>query len=475
MSGKTRSPGVKLLLAGLVGFALILPLAMVYLLVSDRQHQARIAQNSIEAGWAGSQVLAGPMLVVPYVTTGETVEEVDGKTVTRTFETRRQLYIAPQSQNITTNVDPEKRSRGVIYQTVVYDAQVSGEALFAIPDDLDRLGIEPDELRLDEAFIQLSVSDPKGLQTDATLSAGGEALLLQPGLGPSSNGSGVHAFFDWSEGEDVQLDFAYSLRGSSTLSFVPRGKATDWSVTSTWPHPSFTGGFLPGDEDKEVSEDGFKAKWSISNLALGQSLVTTEQPGVPIDPGQYDDYYSSRIDVPNTADIAAIGFMEPVDLYKQVERSIKYGFLFIGFTFLTYLMFDIVAGARVASAEYLLTGAGLILFFVMLLAFAEIIGFAFAYILSSGAIIGLLTAYSAAILKSWKRAGVIGGILAGLYAVLYVLLNLEAWSLMIGSLMLFAALAGVMYATRNIDWGGLAPSLPGQEPEAVPVEPEPAT
>ncbi|MEL7190104.1 MAG: cell envelope integrity protein CreD, partial [Pseudomonadota bacterium] len=414
------------------------------------------------ADGAGAQTIAGPMLVVPYITTVETVQEVDGKTVTRTNRTRRNLYIAAQSQDLATNVDPEKRSRGAIYETVVYDAQVSGTARFAMPQDLDKLGIAADDLRLGEAFILLSVSDPKGLQTDAKLTAGGEALALNPGLGPDSNGSGVHAFIDWSTSEPIALEFAYSLRGSTNLSFVPRGAETDWSVTSTWPHPSFSGGFLPGEEDKEVSADGFKAKWSVSNLALGQSLVSTEQPGVPSNQTYYDDY-SAREIVGQAGDIASIGFMEPVDLYKQVERSLKYGFLFIGFTFLAFLMFDIVAGARVASAEYLLTGAGLILFFVMLLAFAELIGFALAYTVSSAAIIGLLTAYSAAVLKTWKRAGVIGGMLVGLYAVLYVLLNLEAWSLVIGSIMLFVALAGVMYATRNIDWGQVRVTKPEEE------------
>jgi inner membrane protein len=98
-------------------------------------------------------------------------------------------------------------------------------------------------------------------------------------------------------------------------------------------------------------------------------------------------------------------------------------------------------------------GAALILFFVLLLAFAEVIGFTPAYIVASGAIAGLNTAYSAAVLKSWQRAAFIGGLLVGLYAVLYILLSLEAFSLLIGSLLLFAALAGVMYATRRIDWG----------------------
>jgi len=134
---------------------------------------------------------------------------------------------------------------------------------------------------------------------------------------------------------------------------------------------------------------------------------------------------------------------------------VKYGFLIIGFTFLAFFMFDVVAGASVSAPEYLLTGAGLVLFFVLLLAFSEVIGFAAAYAVASVAIIGLVTSYSAAVLKSWGRARVIGALLVGLYALLFVLLNLEAWSLLIGSVLVFLALAGVMYATRNVDWQGL--------------------
>ncbi len=153
--------------------------------------------------------------------------------------------------------------------------------------------------------------------------------------------------------------------------------------------------------------------------------------------------------VPQTAHISLI---QPVDLYSRVNRATKYGFLFIGFTFLALLMFDVIAGIRISPVEYLLMGAALVLFFVLLLAFAEVIGFAAAYVLASAAIAGLNTAYSAAVLKSWRRAWLIGGLLVALYAVLYILLNLEAFSLLIGSLLLFAALAGVMYATRRIDW-----------------------
>ena len=153
------------------------------------------------------------------------------------------------------------------------------------------------------------------------------------------------------------------------------------------------------------------------------------------------------------AQAARISLMQPVDLYSQVNRATKYGFLFIGFTFLAFLMFDVIGGVRVSAVEYLLVGVGLILFFVLLLALAEVVGFTAACLIASAAIAGLNTAYSAAVLKSWRRAGYIGGLLVALYAVLYVLLSLEAYSLLIGSLMLFVALAVVMYLTRNLNWG----------------------
>ena len=120
------------------------------------------------------------------------------------------------------------------------------------------------------------------------------------------------------------------------------------------------------------------------------------------------------------------------------------------------LMFDVVGGVRVSPVEYLLMGAALVLFFVLLLALAEVIGFTPAYLAASAAIAGLNTAYAAAVLKSWRRGIMIGGLLVGLYAVLYVLLSLEAYSLLVGSVLLFTALAGIMYATRKIDWGETA-------------------
>jgi inner membrane protein len=455
MSGE-RSPGVKLIIVGIIATALIVPLAMVYLLVFDRQHQARIAQNSVTASWAGAQVVAGPTLVIPYIARTETVETVDNRPVKRITESRRSLYLSPTKQTLDADLDPEVRTRASIHRTVVYEAAVSGTARFVLPTDLDRLGIRPEALLLDEAIIQLPIADPRGLQTDASLQSGDETLELRPGMGPGQDGAGVHAFLDLSSSDQVELSYRYGLRGSNAIGLVPLGEETDIAVRSDWPHPSFAGGFLPDDDDREISADGFQAKWSVSNLALGRSLVSTSPPTMPGHMRDTGDRYYDFDYAPSSDPVATIKLMEPVDLYKQVERALKYGFLFIGFTFLAFLMFDVVGGARVASAEYLLTGAGLILFFVMLLAFAEMIGFALAYVVASGAIIGLLTCYSAAVLGGWRRAGFVAALLTGLYGVLYVLLNLEEWALVIGSLMLFVALAAVMFATRRIEWSKVA-------------------
>ncbi len=209
------------------------------------------------------------------------------------------------------------------------------------------------------------------------------------------------------------------------------------------------GGFLL---DSDIDSEGFTARYNITNLALGRSLVTIG------DSGQSNQQLAGSMSQPDYEppvqdSEARVGLFQPVDLYSQVDRSVKYGFLIIGFTFLGYLMFDVIAGVRVSAIEYLLVGVALVLFFVLLLALAEVVGFTWAYILAAAGIIGLNTAYSAAVLGSMRRAGMIGGLMTGLYAVMYVLLNQETYSLLIGSLLLFVALAAVMYATHNLDWG----------------------
>jgi inner membrane protein len=448
-----RSPGFKLLLAIGVAFLLTIPLFSIYLLAYDRESQSREAAGSITAGWGAPQAVAGPVLVIPYrATTTETVVQ-NGQSVTRTNQVMRELTLAPEVSEVSTVIDPKLRKRS-IYEAVVYDAQFRGKARFAFPPDLARTAVDPGQMDMARAELRFAISDPKGLGTNPQVSAGGKPLRLQPG-GGSSGGRGFFAWIDASglTSSPLAVDFTFDLRGNRTIALTPQAADTRWTVHSSWPSPSFTGDFLPN--HPPVTDKGFDATYRIGNLALGRSLVSTADAGAAVAAPRPTIQLDTTADASggDSAQIAQIDLIQPVDLYSQVNRAVKYGFLFIGFTFLALLMFDVIGGVTVSAVEYLLMGAALVLFFVLLLAFAEVIGFTPAYILASAAIAGLNTAYSAAVLKSWRRAGFIGGLLVGLYAVLYVLLSLEAYSLLIGSLLLFAALAGVMYATRRIDWG----------------------
>lgn len=444
-----RSPGAKLALVLCVGFLLSIPLFTIWLLVYDREQQSQTALASIAEGWGGPQILSGPQLIIPYqAETAETVEE-NGRSVTRTRMVWRELALAPETTAVDTELAPERRARS-IYEAVVYRASTTGQASFALPDDLARHGIARSALALERAELRFGLSDMRGIQV-ADIRFNGEEVDLRSGGG--SAGPGFSAFVDASPLAEngIVASFTLGFRGNQRLSLQPLAGETVWTVRSSWPHPSFQGGFLP--DESEVTADGFSATYRITNLALGRSLVATGDAAGAPDPNAQMNSARFGYDVPPGEYETRVSLIQPVDLYSQVDRSVKYGFLIIGFTFLAYLMFDVIAGVRVSTVEYLLVGGALVLFFVLLLAFAELIGFGWAFVVAAAAIVGLNTSYSAAVLKSWRRAAYIGGLLAALYAVMFILLSLETFSLLIGSLLLFVALAAIMYVTRNLDWG----------------------
>jgi inner membrane protein len=297
------------------------------------------------------------------------------------------------------------------------------------------------------------VSDAKGLGGSPPLvRIDDQAIPLVPGSSLSQTGnSGFTGRLPQppTAERNITFDIAFDVRGNGQITLIPSAQDTRWTVSAGWPSPSFQGGFLP--TSRKVTANGFTAFWRVGNLALNRPTVSIDEQEVA--PG----------------DKISVALVDPVDLYDQVGRATKYGFMFIGFTFVALLMFDLIGGVGIAGPSYLLVGAGLVLFFVLLLAFAEVIGFTPAYILASLGIVGLVASYSSAVLRCWRRGAVIGGLLLALYAILYILLSLEAYSLLIGSLMIFAALAAVMYFTRNIEWrrvGAVAPTAPKEETPA---------
>ena len=444
-SSDERTPSYKFGLVVLLAALLAIPLFSVYLLVYDRKLQSATARDSIVTGWGSEQTIAGPYLVLPYSHSVQATSNENGQVVTRTAIRDDALYIAATDLSFDTRLDPSLRHRS-IYEAVIYTADTAARGTFRLPD-FAALNIDPASVRLGEADIRLGLSDAKGLAgSRPTLVVDGRTLPLIPGSGLSqSSKGGFTGRLGFVPLADRPLPFTirFTVRGHDTLALSPSAQDTRWHVTSSWPSPSFLGGFLP--VGHHVAAQGFVADWRIGNLALNRPIVSVGEQEA------------------NDDNLVSVALLDPVDLYSEVNRATKYGFLFIGFTFVALLMFDILAGVVVPGPTYLLVGAGLILFFVLLLAFAEVIGFTLSYLLASFGIVTLISTYAAAILRSWTRAGVVAAMLVSLYAVLYVLLSLEAFSLLIGSLLMFAALSGVMYVTRRVDWRNVGSQTGSQE------------
>ena len=320
-----RSPGAKLLFAMLIATLLTVPLFTVYLLVYDRQTQSATARASIAEGWGGPQSVAGPVLVIPYRATAEETVTENGKQVVKSTVSWHELLLSPDAEDIASELAPKVKRRS-IYQSVVYEAHNHGSARFVLPADLSRWGVTREALALDRAELRFGISDARGLfGPPPVVAADNVPLELQPGKGAA--GTGGSGFFTALDARSLgqkplRVTFDYGIRGNSSLALLPQGGDTRWTVTSSWANPSFQGGFLPS--ERTVAANGFKATWRVGNLALGRTLIAT---GTPIEP----DSMTKDQRPPATLD-ARVDLVTPVDLYSQVNRSVKYGFLFIGFT-----------------------------------------------------------------------------------------------------------------------------------------------
>ncbi|MFD2578588.1 inner membrane CreD family protein [Novosphingobium colocasiae] len=345
---RERSPGMKLLFVGLVSLVLIAPLMLVYALVYDRQEQSATAQAAINAGWGGPQVISGPVLVVPFRTTQTQNETVDGKQVSRVVEVEKNLYISPVSNRATTRIDPQERRKS-IYRSVLFVAQTKGKARFALPGDLARFGVTRERLLWDRAELRMGASDAGGLTTGGRLLANGRPLEVQPGKGPaSSGGQGFFAFLAWDGLGALDVDYGFELRGSRTISLVPRGGSTEWDVRSAWPSPSFDGSFLPEKNRKCRTRASPRiTRWTSSRSASRRWRRRIS--ACPSRRGTATAWRKLLRQARWTLPLAArtklsggpshslnISLIEPVNLYSKVDRSVKYGFLFIGFTFLAF-------------------------------------------------------------------------------------------------------------------------------------------
>jgi len=234
-----------------------------------------------------------------------------------------------------------------------------------------------------------------------------------------------------------------SINGSQGFRFAPFGENTTVNMKSSWPHPSFQGMTLP--THYEVTDEGFTSSWTIPHLARNypQSWVSSNA-NASYNLGEFT---------------AGVDLFEPVFLYTKVTRAVKYGILFVGLTFLTFLIFELTTQARLHFVQYGLIGVALTLFYLVLLSIAEHTTFLTAYLVAAAINIGLITIYTGTALKNWSRASVIFVLLSALYTVLYSLLQLEDYALLMGTMLLLSVLIVLMYVTRNLRGNGVDTSL----------------
>jgi len=415
-----QSMTVKMVLLGILGLMLMIPLVLIMEVIRERSQNAESARAEIGNLWASAQTVTGPVLNVP----GTRVIADDGRYVTTT------MHMLPDDLKVNGVLVPEIRYRG-IYETVVYTSELELSGSFSLTGYEE---FNDYTWQWDKAYISLGVSDNKGISDRADITIGGRVISARPGAVQTDlfdKGISFPLPLDASQSSEFRGDFTISigLRGSGSIAFAPVGKSTGVILTSEWEAPKFTGNFLPA--EREVTDTGFTASWVVTHLNRSFPQVWTGKNYVPSD------------------DAFGVDLIMESDHYTKAERSAKYGLLFIALTFLVLIIIELRSEKRVHIFYYLLVALALILFFSLLTALSEHIGFNPAYLISSAATIGLLTAFFGSLLKKRWMVLLISGLLTVLYLFIFFLLAMKDYAFLAGNIGLFLLLAVLMLVSAK--------------------------
>jgi inner membrane protein len=423
-------------------------------LLEDRLARRDEAISGITTNWGPSQQIVGPVLIVPftYTTSVNQTKLVDNvQTVVAVDQPNDEIaYFLPKRFETEGTVAPDRLHKG-IYQAVVYTANLHFTGEFA-PVDLTPFKLPKTQIKWDQVTVGFPILDLRGVESSLTMKCGATDVALLPGSTLSFFPQGLHGDLPGlSSGGPIPFDLSINLHGSGSISFSPVGMDNTVHLTSPWADPDFLGSFLPN--TKKVSADGFEALWHVSFYGRNfpQSWL---QSGASLTSDQLNSAWYG------------VNFINLVDAYRNVERATKYAILFIALVFVSFFLFETMNRLRIHPIQYGLVGAALVLFYLALLSLSEFLEFGTAYTIAASASTVLITVYCAKVLQSsFRSLGMAAG-LGMVYGLLYVILQLQDFSLLVGTGGLFGALASVMYVTRNINWYGLEPEQPSKQ---VPV------
>lgn len=433
MSKLQTSVNLRLAILGGMVLLFIIPLVMIGSLIEERSASRNQAVVEVCEKWGSNQTIVGPILMVPYNVripkSGSTKEKDKWDYITD------YAYFLPDELDSVVEMKTELRKRS-IYEIPLYTSKMKLSGKFS-PMYSSDFPLDTTYIYWEDARIILSVSDLKGLGGEMKLLWAGKEKKFLPGTRSSYLPSGLNASANLGEaGNSIPFEIQLEIKGSETFSVVPIGKKSKLVMSSDWRDPSFNGNFLP--KDRSIQDDGFSAVWESSYFARSYPQVI----------------HSMDESVLNTILNSAYGvnLVIPVDHYLKMERSVKYGLLFIVTSFALFFLMEVFGGVLLHPIQYILIGSAMVLFYILNLSFSEHFGFLIAYILSSLAVTGLIGYYAINVLKNKKKGLITASYYFVLYSFLYVILASEDQALLLGSLALFLVLSGVMHFTRKVDW-----------------------
>jgi inner membrane protein len=424
---------IKAIVVAGVALLLLIPVEMLRSLVNERAQMREQAIASVSRGWGGRQLLGGPILAIP-----ATVTVADAR-ARELHKALRDWYVLPDSLELESEltVQDERRKLGV-YEVPVYLAKVRAVAKFDVAAKVAALTAAQSgiTLHLERARLLLPVSDARGVRNVAM---NGESLVADgfephPGFPIAAISAPLRSDADLRAGPTT-FDVSLVVAGTTSLQFLPLARSTTVKLIGNWSDPGFARGFLP--TDRKIEPGRFQARWQVLDLNRGYSSQWF----------QYDTEVSVLQDSAFGVDL-----VQPVDLYQRAERSVKYAGLFIALSLLTLFLWEHLAGKPLHPIQYGLTGLALSVFYLLLLALAEHVGFARAYIIAAVALCALLGVYIAGAFRSMLAGSGSAAAFGLVYGLLYLLVTSEDYSLLTGAIALFAILATVMVVTRKLDW-----------------------
>ena len=423
-----NSVTIKLMSMGILMLLLLIPAFMIQSLIRERDYTRDAAISEVSDKWGYAQTVAGPVLIIPYKVFAVTEDD-------RVVETTQHAYFLPEALDVDGTITPQTRYRG-IYEVVVYTTGLTYSGHFSIPDFSD-WDVAPEHILWDDASVAVGVSDMRGINETVALRWQDVPLDFNPGVetrdvietgisvrvpvGPQPSPSGRYAF-----------SFDLNLNGSRALQFVPLGKETTVHLVSEWATPSFNGAFLP--DERTVGAEGFTAEWRVLHLNRNYP----------------QQWRGGAVNIGESA--FGLDLLLPVDQYQKSMRAAKYAILVIALTFLTFFLAEVRNRKRAHPFQYILIGLALCLFYTLLLSLSEHVSFNAAYILAGVATVGTVTAYTVSIFKTRFLSLLTGVVLLVLYGFVFLILQLEDYALLVGSIGLFVALTLTMYLSRNVNW-----------------------